>query len=132
MKKIVRLVVLMMLGCFVLSLTGCEGDSWVATIMSESTTKDSSTISFSTFKGKKSVKIKYDGKSEGILKATCSLEKGDMTVYYEKDGVKKEWFTMSSGDEITETVNIPEKGTVKVIFECDEKCEEGDLQFEID
>ena len=130
MKKIVRYAVLLMLGCFALSLTGC--DSWSATMISEDTRSNSSTICFSTFKGTKSVKMKYDGKSEGVLKATCSLEKGDMTVYYEKDGVKKEWFTLSGGDEITETVNIPEKGTVKITFECDEKCEEGDLEFEID
>ena len=130
MKKIVRYAVLLMLGCFVLSLTGC--DSWSATMISEDTRSNSSTICFSTFKGTKSVKMKYDGKSEGVLKATCSLEKGDMTVYYEKDGVKKEWFTLSSGDEVTETVNIPEKGTVKITFECDEKCEEGKLEFEID
>ena len=61
----------------------------------------------------------------------AQLESGKMTVYYDCDGTKTEWFTLKGGDSVSASLTDLSEGKVYIIIETDGKCENGKLSFEV-
>ena len=132
MKK--RKWVWIVMACLVicLGMAGCSGyaSSYSATVLISSNTSKSSSISFSTMKGSKVLKMKT--KEEGkTLEYSGSLAEGKVTVYYDEDGTKKELFTISGGEKVESSKTLQTKGRLYVIVETEGKSESGKFQFEI-
>ena len=68
----------------------------------------------------------------GTLNYSGKLEKGNVIVYVDYDGTKKELFKLSDGEEINSSLKDLKEGTVYVIFETDGKCENGEFEFELE
>ena len=106
--------------------------SYVTTMCVTSSDSDSASISFSTMKGTRVFRLKYDGHAGGCIGYNGKLDAGKITVYYDNDGTKKELFTLEAGGTVNASGGeLTEKGPVFIIIETDGKCEEGKLEFSL-
>lgn len=131
MKKIFALVVLLVMAFSLLGLTGCSehASSFRAVYLAEHNDRDSAGISFGHLKGKYVIKLK-NTKSDAKLKYDGEIGKGDVTVYYEVNGDKKELFSLNSNESESSEVEVG-KGTVYIYIECEEDCDDGSFDFEL-
>jgi len=113
-------------------MAGCSGyaSGYSATVLISENTSNSALLSFSTMKGSKvlQMKTKEEGKT---LEYSGTLGEGNVTVYYDEDGSKKELFTVSGGEKAESSVKLNVKGKISVIVETDGKCEAGKFVFKI-
>ena len=87
-------------------------------------------MSFSVFEGVQVHSFDWDRDTPGHIRYTAKLGKGSATVYYDTDGTKKEWFRVKAGDSIEgEDLNVPE-GSIDILVETNEPCEDGNFTFE--
>lgn len=86
-------------------------------------------MTFYSFDGRMVFKMKSAG--EGDLTYTAKLESGSARVYYDYYGSKTELFSVNAGEEIQSHGGYVEAGTVYVIVETDEKCQNGDFHFSL-
>ncbi len=124
----VALLVLVAVG-----LTACGApytSHYTASAMVQSHDSDSTKVSFWTVKGTMvyTLKIKED---DGEISYEAQLESGKMTVYYDCDGTKTEWFTLKGGDSVSASLTDLSEGKGYIIIETDGKCENGKLSFEV-
>ena len=113
-------------------LSGCGKykSHYSATAFVHSNESDAAFMSFWQFEGTMVFQLKCK-EAEKSLSYTAKLETGSATVYYDCDGTKTEWFTVDAGDERQDTLDGLKPGTVYIIVETDEKCEDGDFRFDI-
>ena len=129
-RKWVWIVIACLVMC--LGMAGCSGyvSSYSATVMISENTSNSSSLSFSTMKGSKVLKMRT--KEEGkTLEYSGSLAEGKVTVYYDEDGSKKELFTINGSEKVESSVTLHAKGRLYVIVETEGKCESGKFEFDI-
>ena len=134
MKKSTISVLSIVLLCTVLWLTGCNSysSSYQAVGFVHSSRSDAASMSFFAFKGTMVFKLRCKQDAEKVLTYSATLESGNMTVYYAYDESKIELFSIDSGDDINASQPLPQQGTVYIIVETDEKCENGALRFSIE
>ena len=127
---VIGIVSALVMGCF----TGCSKytSSWNASCFVHSNTSGNAYMDFGTFSGTMVNTLKCEDASKETLKYTGSLESGKLIVYYDDDGTKKELFTLKEGEEVTSTVEKLHEGTVYIIVETEGKCENGELEFDIE
>ena len=95
-------------------------------------------MSFWKFDGTIVFKLKCKDSGKEVLKYSGKLEDkneeedGTITVYYDDDGTKKELFTLKNGESVEATLNKLNEGTVYIIVETDNRCENGELEFNIE
>lgn len=132
MKKHLFVLVIIVLSffCFV----GCVkySSSYSAIASVRTNTSDTASYSFSSFKGRMVFKLKCKDGCSGQLSYSAKLDSGNLTVYVDHDGTKRELVSLKSGDNISSSVSGISKGTVYIIIETDGKCEEGSFRFDLD
>ena len=128
-KRIAILFVLLITLC----LSGCEKyvSHYSATAFVHSNESDHAFMSFWKFEGRMVFKLKCKDDAENTLAYSAKLETGSAKVYYDIDGTKTEWFTVSDGEERQDKLDNLTPGTVYIIVETDGKCETGDFDFTI-
>ena len=133
MKKIAKVTLIMITVLASLCLTGCGKyvSSWSASAYVHTNTSSYAYMDFGTFKGTQVHTLKCKNET-GTLNYSGKLEKGNVIVYVDYDGTKKELFKLSDGEEINSSLKNLKEGTVYVIFETDGKCENGEFEFEIE
>ncbi len=133
LKKILTIVaVVLMVGLAILRTGGGKYvNRYAAVGFVHSNTPQSAFMSFYTFEGRMSFKLK-NKEDAGSLKCTGSLEEGDITVYYDRGNGQEEWFSLDGGDEANLSLSNLAKGNIYVIVETDGKCENGSLNFDME
>ena len=126
------LSVVLVLAIVLCMLTGCSKypASYNATLFVHSNTSKSATMSFGSFDGHISFKLKNKEASNQLV-YSAKLETGSATVYIDTDGTKKELFTINAGDEVDSAIGELEVGEIYIIVETTEKCKEGKMEFKI-
>lgn len=126
-KRAAILLALLILLC----LSGCEKyvSHYSATAFVHSNESDHAFMSFWKFEGRMVFKLKCEDAEKNTLTYSAKLETGTATVYYDSDGTKTEWFSVSAGDEKQASLEDLKAGTVYIIVETDGKCEGGDFDF---
>ena len=129
-RKILLLVVLLTI---VAGSVGCSKYSsrYYAVGFVHSNESGSAYMSFYEFNGRIVFKLKCDSEKQAQIKYSGKLEEGNMTVYYDCGGTKKELFSISSGDEIRSSGGYLPEDKIFIIVETSEKCKNGDLVFEV-
>ena len=139
-KKTRRFLVMVLMLLTILTLTACGkyNSSWSATAFVHSNTSKSASMSFWKFDGTIVFKLKCKDSGKEVLKYSGKLEDkneeedGTITVYYDDDETKKELFTLKNGESVEATLNKLNEGTVYIIVETDIRCENGELEFNIE
>ncbi|MBQ0010096.1 MAG: hypothetical protein KBS76_03220 [Ruminococcus sp.] len=131
MKRTVLLLFTMLFLIF--SLAGCSKYSshYHAVAHVHSNSPDSAMVSFYEFDGTEVFKLKCESGKTARIQYSGKLETGSLTVYYDCKGVKTELFSVHSGDEINAYSEEITAGTVYIIVETSEKCQNGVCSFEI-
>ena len=131
MKKRFKLLAVLMMMTLGFTLTGCSTytSHGKGTMMIEHNDSDDAFYTFTTFDGTKVLKIKAS--SGDKMKYTGALDKGNVTVYYDKGGGKKELFAVGAGESVESELEGLEKGDVNLIIETDGEASEGKFTFEI-
>ena len=131
--KITKVILALVMALATLSFTGCGKytSSWSASAYVHTNTSTYAYMDFWTFKGTQVHTLKCKNES-GTLTYSGKLEKGNVIVYVDYDGTKKELFRLGEGEEINSSLKYLKEGTVYVIFETDGKCENGEFEFEIE
>ena len=137
-KKTRRFLVMVLMLLTILSLTACGkyNSSWSATAFVHSNTSKSASMSFWKFDGTIVFKLKCKDSGKEVLKYSGKLdgkeENGTITVYYDDDGTKKELFSLKNGESVEATLDKLNEGSVHIIVETDNRCENGELEFNIE
>ena len=113
-----------------LILTGCAKypSHYNAVGFVHSNDSSSAFMDFHSFDGDISFKLKIGER----LKYSGKLGSGSATVYYDSDGTKKELFKINAGDEVESSIETPGGGSLYIIVETDEKCEDGEMKCEVE
>ena len=131
MKKIV--FTLFALLFVIIGLTGCSRYvshySTVGHVRSNG--PGSAWMSFIKFEGSEVFKLKCSSGKPTRIRYSGELETGSLTVYYDCGEGKTELFSLRSGNKVNAYSEPFIAGTVYVIIETTEKCENGDFNFEI-
>ena len=132
MRKRFKLLAVLMMMTIGFTLTGCSTytSHGNGTMLVEHNDSDDAYFNFSTFDGTKVLKNKAS--SGDKMKYTGALDKGNVTVYYDNGGGKKELFTIGAGENVDSTLEGLEKGEVNIIIETDGEASEGKFTFEIE
>ena len=133
MKK-VCCVLALILALFMLCSCGGYVNSYSAFLLITSSHGDEASMEFDTFKGSYNFKLKRDGNPEHTLDLDASLGEGEMNVYIGVGGEKELLLTVKGGESYDETITLAEKydneKTIYIILESQEKCTDGDFEFE--
>ena len=132
MRKRFKLLAVLMMMTIGFTLTGCSTytSHGNGTMLVEHNDSDDAYFNFSTFDGTKVLKNKAS--SGDKMKYTGALDKGNVTVYYDNGGGKKELFIIGAGENVDSTLEGLEKGEVNIIIETDGEASEGKFTFEIE
>lgn len=127
MKK--TLIVFILVALCLVCLAGCSKyrSHYSALLMITSNSSKEASVRFTNLYGTKVFKLK----SDGVLNYSANLKGGSATVYYDYNGTKLELFSIGPGQEVgPASVNVT-PGTVYVIIQTNEKCEEGQFSFNV-
>lgn len=127
MKK--TLIVFILVALCLVCLAGCSKyrSHYSALLMITSNSSKEASVRFTNLYGTKVFKLK----SDGVLNYSANLKGGSATVYYDYNGTKLELFSIGPGQEVgPASVNVT-PGTVYVIIQTNEKCEEGQFSFDV-
>ena len=127
MKKLIPVLVLILLA--LTCLVGCSKytSRYSAVLLISTGTSKSGSINFTTFSGTKVFKLK----SSGQLNYSAELGTGNATVYYDCSGTKTELFSIGAGQKVGPSSIAVTPGTVYVIVETAEKCQNGKFSFDV-
>jgi hypothetical protein len=128
-KKIVTLSLMLLLA---FTFCGCYASSYSALMYVRTSHSDSCSMSFSEFNGTEAFKMKWTGDGTGHVRYHAKLDSGTMTVYYDTDGEKKEWFTVKPGEELNDVGLDLKQGSFYIIVESNGKAADGSLSFELE
>lgn len=130
--KIIALMLLVVAAAVAAVACGVKYAShFSATLLVTSNDSNSARMSFSSFNGTKVFKVKVKDE-DSVIRYSGELETGSITVYYDNDGTKEEWFTMQAGESVEGTLDNLSKGKCYIIVETDGKCKDGKLSFEVE
>ena len=130
MKKLCKIIPLLITSIF--TLGGCKySSSYSALSMVRTNTSKSASMSFSSFKGRMVFNMKWSGNEDELLTYSASITTGAATIYYDDGNDKTELFHIDSDETITSSKGGFEKGTLYIIVETSERCEEGYFRFSI-
>ena len=133
MKKVCFVLALILMLCMLCSCGGYV-NSYSAFLLITSSHGDEASMEFDTFKGSYNFKLKRDGNPEHTLDLDASLGEGEMNVYIGVGGEKELLLTVKGGESYHETITLSEKydndKTIYIILETEEKCTDGDFEFE--
>ena len=127
MKKIVAFLLIFIIA---FSFVGCGKypSKYFAVGLVTTNTSRSVQMSFFSFEGTRTFTMKCG--SDHKLEYSAKLESGNSTVYYDQNGTKTELFSIGAGDEVSSSINL-DAGTVYIIIETSEKCQNGSFLFDI-
>lgn len=132
MKRLGKIIALMLLVvAAAVAAVGCGvryTSHYSATVLIQSNKSDSAWVSFSSLKGTIVYKLKVRYEDE-FLRYYGKLGEGSITVYYDNEGTKEEWFSLQGGENVEGKLEKPGKGKVYIIVETDGKCKDGKLDF---
>ena len=128
--KMKKIMILLLMAICVLGLSGCTHS--MATFMAESYNDNTFDLTFESFDGEKDCYMDVPKKSDGVLNYSGSIESGSITVYYKSGGSKKELMTLNGKDSTTGSIDGIKKSGLKLYFETDGECTNGDFSFEIE
>ena len=116
MRKRFKLLAVLMMMTIGFTLTGCSTytSHGNGTMLVEHNDSDDAYFNFSTFDGTKVLKIKAS--SGDKMKYTGALDKGNVTVYYDNGGGKKELFTIGGGENV-ENLFVEEVVWIRLLFQ---------------
>ncbi len=134
MKKIIKKCVAIMLTIgAVLGLAACGSvpvSRYKGIGIVQSNTSEKCFVSFSSIEGTIVLKLKTDGKGEGGIHYTASLDEGSVTVSYEYLGVDGELFTINGGESVDEIGGYYDHAkNVLVIIKTDGEARGGHFEF---
>lgn len=75
--------------------------------------------------------LKCTGDGEKIY-CSAKLDTGNAKFFYDCNGVKTELTEIHSGDNISPVIEELQKGTVYIIIETSEPCQEGRFTFDLE
>ncbi|MBQ9545043.1 MAG: hypothetical protein IJV00_07945 [Clostridia bacterium] len=130
MKKTVLLIVLLLIAA---GSVGCGKyvSHYSAVGFVHSNESGSAFMTFYKFEGTMVFKLNRKSENQAVIKYSGKLEEGEIIVYYDCGGTKKELFSLHSGDELESSGGELPEDTVYIIVETDGSCQNGDLRFEI-
>ena len=116
-----------------LILSGCNSyrSHYNAVAFVHSNTSKSASMSFSSFEGTMVFQLKCENADQKIS-YSAKLDKGSAKVFYDCNGTKTELLSVSSGIDISDIGGELQKGTVYIIVETSEKCQNGRFSFDIE
>ena len=117
----------------ILMLSGCNSyrSHYNAVAFVHSNTPENASMSFSRFEGTMVFQLKCENADEKIS-YSAKLDEGSAKVFYDCSGTKTELFSVSSGDDISQTGGALQKGTVYIIVEMSEEGQNGRFHFDIE
>ena len=131
MKK--KLVFATILVLAILCLAGCSiryASHYSALMLITTNTPSRAGISFSSFDGTKSFRLK--SKTPGaVLKYSGELDDGNVTVSIDTDGTQRELFSLSSKEKMNSTTALKDAGPVYIIVRSNGKAKGGSFSFEL-
>ena len=127
MKKLLPVLVLIILA--MACLVGCSRytSRYSAVLLISTGTSKAGSINFTSFSGTKVFKLK----SSGQLNYSAELGTGSATVYYDCNGTKTQLFSIGAGQKEGPSSIAVTPGTVYVIVETAEKCQNGKFSFDV-
>lgn len=113
-------------------LTGCEKytSHYFAAAFVHSNVSDAAEMSFWQFEGTMVFKLRC--KAGEKLHCTGTVKSGEINVFYDCGESKDLLCSLENGSEIDHTLPLTVAGTVYVIVEAQEKCENGQLSFSVE
>lgn len=133
MKKIACVVIAVVMLVLCITLTACGAkyvSRYSATMMVKSNTSNEASISFDGFKGTYVMQLKNNGEDEVLIAYTATLGEGNIKVYYDFDGEKKNLFELEMGGSVDGKTEIfVGNKTIYIIIESNGKCGEGRFSF---
>ena len=131
MKKVTSLLLALLFVAF--SLTGCGKyvSHYSAVGHVYSNHDESAWMSFVELEGTEVFELKCKSGETARIGYSGKLESGNLSVYYDCGGEKKELFSLHAGDDIQSAGGVLSEDTVYIIVETSEKCGNGSLDFEI-
>ena len=134
MKRTVKILFAVLAAVSLLFLTGCGkyvSSRSASGFVHHNHSKDAD-MTFSSFQGSQVFTLNVDAEAGGQIRYTAKLETGAATVFYDTDGTKKELFSVKAGDDLNASGGELAKGTLYIIVETTEKCENGEFTFSIE
>ena len=131
MKKLLILAFAVIL---LVSAVGCGSgyrSSYSAVGFIHSSGSDAAFMKFHSFNGTMVFKLKCESDDGAKIAYSLTLETGTANIYYDSDGTKTELISISAGDTINTSGGELSKGTVYLIVETSEICQNGEFRFEI-
>lgn len=125
-----RKIVVLLLFFAMLSFSfGCDAysSSYITTMCVRSCFGKSAFISFGTFEG--TTYFKFSPEAKGWAICSASLEEGEISVYYDNDGEKRDSFKINGGKSFDTLVGMYYPGTYYIIIEAKGKCKKGEFKF---
>ena len=130
MKKTATMMIaaVMCVMCF----AGCDKytSKYNAVAFVHSNEAHTASMSFSEFEGTMVFKLESKG-SDTKLSYSAKLEKGSAKISYDCDGTKKGLYTVKEGEKTKASANGLNGETIYIIVETTQKCENGEMSFEI-
>lgn len=124
-------VLLALLTLFAFVSTGCAKypSSYSAIGLVTAGGSKSGTITFYEFRGTKAFKFRVESGEKIVY--TAKLESGSVKLYCDMGGMKEEFASVESGEEISSVLERGYTGTVYIIVEAADKCKNGDFRFTV-
>lgn len=136
MKKVACaiIVVVMLVLCFTLSACGAKYvSSYSASLMVKTNTSDKATVSFDSFKGTYVMQLKNNDADEVFIAYNATLGEGNIKVYYDFDGEKKDLFEINTDSSVNaKTETFVGNKTIYIIIESNDKCGDGEFSFRLE
>ena len=132
MKK--RIVALLLVAALIAALTGCSRYSthYNAVAFVHSNDAHNAYMSYYKFEGTMVFQLKGEKNAPVALRYSGATQTGAAAVYYDYSGTKTELFTLGAGESAASTSEtFTPNGTIYVIVETSEPCENGRFDFEI-
>ena len=132
-KHLFTTLLAMVMALMLLMLSGCNSyrSQYNAVSFVHTNTSENASMSFSSFKGTMVFQLKCENADEKIC-YSAKLDEGSAKVFYDCSGTKTELFSVSSGDDISQTGGALQKGTVYIIVEMPEEGQNGRFHFDIE
>ena len=131
MKKVIAFTLLCLIFCTSM-LSSCVKyhSSFRALMCVESHNSYIAKLNFSELEGTKVFTLQTT-EEQPYLYYAAQIESGSVTVYYDFEDEKKEWFSIPEGETVSGSLEPGANKTVYIIIETDGKCSEGEFLFKI-
>ncbi len=126
-----RTLVIAALAVLLLAAAGCSRytSSYSAVGFVHSNGKHSAFLSFHSLSGRMVMTLRT--REAGLLGCEAKLEEGNLRVYCDSDGDRRELFSLSAGQDVDLEFWDMTAKKVHIIVETDGRCRNGYLEFEM-